>query len=247
MQPSPYLAELLAGLFFLIVGIRLLRLSYRTGESPEWQLGAYFALAGMSYLAVGLPKMVGITSLSFPSDFASRAFYSIGMVPFVQFTRDVYRQQSSWAPWLYRFILSSLLIGIIGAVATGEWEGIYSPWFWFYCLGYSTAIVWMTIEAILAHSAARKRSRIGLCEPRIVNRYLLWAWFGVFQTLACAVVIAWESEYASAEAVSSVMEMLLSITEIVSVGAVWLAFFSPSIYRRWIARSAADAAEAGRG
>ena len=100
MQLSQYMGEFLAGLFFFITGVRLLRLSYRTGESPEWQLGAYFSLAGMSYLAYVLPRMAALDTLDSPSIFASRAFYSIGIVPFVQFTRDVYRQQSRWASWV---------------------------------------------------------------------------------------------------------------------------------------------------
>jgi preprotein translocase subunit SecF len=99
----------------------------------------------------------------------------------------------------------------------------------------------MTIEAILAHSAARKRLRIGLCEARVANRYLLWACFGVLQTLACVVVMIWEFDFAASAMVSAVMDILLSITEIASIGAVWLAFFSPSFYRKWIDRSAASA------
>lgn len=244
---NPYWGEFLAGLFFLVVGLRLLRLSFRTGERPERQLGSYFALAGVSYLVYVLPRMLEIAALDVPSIFASRASYSIGMIPFLQFTRDVFRQDSRWAAWLTRSAMGVLFVGIVGAATTGDWTGTSSAWFWCYVGGYSTAILWMTIEANLANIAARKRLRIGLCEPSVANRYLLWACFGVFQTLACAVVIAWEFEYAGAEEVSSAMEVLLSISEITSVGAVWLAFFSPSFYQRWIARSAARGEETTRG
>ena len=236
MQFDTYHGEFLAGLFFLIAGFRLLRLAVRTGESPEWQLGAHFALAGLSYLVYVLPRMVEIATLDSASYFASRAFYSIAMIPFVQFTRDVFRQESTWAKWLVRSVMLSLACGILGGVVNGEWEGVFSVWFWCYFMGYSTAIVWMTIEAILAYSAARRRLSFGLCEVGTANRYFLWASFGVFQTLACAAVIAWEFEAAFTNSVSSVLESLLGATEILSVGMVWLAFFAPSFYRKWIDR-----------
>ena len=245
MQLSQYMGEFLAGLFFFVTGIRLLRLSYRTGESPEWQLGAYFSLAGMSYLAYVLPRMAALETLDVASIFASRVFYSIAIVPFVQFTRDVYRQQSRWASWLSKSIILLLFIGIAGAVMTGRWEATTSGWFWCYFVGYTSAIVWMTTEALIARSAARKRLKIGLCDSSTANRYLLWAWFGGLQTLACAVILMWESSYAQSQEVSSVMELLLGASEIASVAAIWLAFFSPAFYQRWIDRSAACSSPAG--
>ena len=108
------------------------------------------------------PRMLGITALDFHSIAASRLFYSIAMVPFVQFTRDVFRQGSSWTSWLIRFVMLLLLVSCVGGLATGNMSGSSSPWFWCYFAGYSTAIVWMTIEAVLAYGAARKRLRVGL-------------------------------------------------------------------------------------
>jgi hypothetical protein len=240
MDLNLYMGEFLAGLFFLIIGIRLLRLSYRTGESPEWQLGAYFVLAGMSYLAYVLPRMAGLADLDVSSMFVSRVFYSISIIPFVQFIRDVYRQKASWASWLSRSILFLLVFGTGGAAVNNAWEGTDNVWFWSYFGAYTSAIVWMTIEAVLAHNAARKRLKIGLCEASTANRYLLWAWFGALHTLACAAELAWETSYAANAQVSSTMDLLLGASEIASIGVVWLAFFAPSFYRRWIDRSAAS-------
>jgi hypothetical protein len=241
MLPVEYIGEFLAGCVFLVIGFRLLRLSYRTGESPEWQLGAYFMLAGMSYLAYVLPRMAALSGLDATSIFASRVFYSMAIVLFVQFTRDVYRQHSSWASWLSRCVISLLAIGICGSAATGSWVSEANLWFWFYFAGYTTAIVWMATEAIAAHSTARKRLKIGLCESNTANRYLLWAWFGALHTLACAAELAWETSYTANAQVSSTMDLLLGASEIASIGVVWLAFFAPSFYRRWINRSTESA------
>jgi hypothetical protein len=245
MEASDYIGEFLAGLFFLIIGIRLLRLSLRTGESPERQLGIYFALSGLSYLAYVFPRMTGLDALNDAGSFASRSFYSIGMFPLLQFIRGVYRPRSSWAPWLSYSVMLLLIAGVGGSAVTGNWAGATSSFFWLYYSGYTLAILWMTSEGLLAYSSARKRLRIGLCDSSTTNRHLLWACFGVFQTLACLVALLWEMSFAASNEVSAVMELLLGGTEIASIGAVGLAFFAPAFFRKWIGRPTASASTAG--
>jgi hypothetical protein len=108
------------------------------------------------------------------------------------------------------------------------------PWYWINFLSYSSALLWMSIEALRAYSGARKRQRIGLCDRAVVNRYLLWSCFGLFQLLSCAAVLMWAVDYEADNNVSGMTDMLLSTTEVASIAALWLAFFPPAAYLSWV-------------
>ncbi len=55
MEESAYIGGVIAGLFYLVAGIRLVRLSLRTHEAPERLLGATLLLWSLSYLFWQLP------------------------------------------------------------------------------------------------------------------------------------------------------------------------------------------------
>jgi hypothetical protein len=101
-------------------------------------------------------------------------------------------------------------------------------------IGYTVPCVWMCCEGALSNAAANKRVRIGLCDPIVANRYLLFACFGFCQTAACASELSWAYVNSTGAASSSISEILLGGTEIASVAVLWLAFFPPLVYRRWI-------------
>jgi hypothetical protein len=122
-----------------------------------------------------------------------------------------------------------------------------SLWFWVDFIGYTAALLWMTLEAFHAYSGARKRQRIGLCDRPVVNRYMLWSTFGVFQVLACAAVIYLGLDDAANESVSGLADMFLSGSEIVSIAALWLAFFPPAAYLSWITGAQANAESSAEG
>ncbi len=55
MEESTFIAETIAGVVFLVIGVRLLKLSMKTGEKPERLLGVTFLLWGLCYQFFGLP------------------------------------------------------------------------------------------------------------------------------------------------------------------------------------------------
>jgi hypothetical protein len=96
----------------------------------------------------------------------------------------------------------------------------------------------MCWEALLSRRGAQKRARLGLSEPLVVNRYLLLALFGGFQSLACLADLSFAADITNDQAASLVSNLLLGSTEIASVAVLWLAFFSPRFYSDWITRRA---------
>jgi hypothetical protein len=91
---------------------------------------------------------------------------------------------------------------------------------------------------MLSRRGARKRVRLGLCEPIVANRYLLLALFGGFQCLACLADLLFAADISGNQAVSLFSDALLGGSEIASVAVLWLAFFPPPFYSDWITRRA---------
>jgi hypothetical protein len=251
MLDSGYLGQLIAGIFYLVVGVALLRLSRRTGMRPERFLGMYFLFSGVDYVSYSAAFVFQLDSIYAECSFLARAAYAVAVVHLVIFIRDVFRPTERWATALAAICSLGLIASLFATALQGAWEGVEidSFWYWPDFLGYTSALIWLTFEAFRAHSGARRRLRIGLCDRTIVNRYLLWACFGVFQVLACAGVIVVGLDARGGQAVSGLSDSLLSGAELASIATAWLAFFPPAAYLSWIAGSQADsdsAAEAER-
>jgi hypothetical protein len=99
----------------------------------------------------------------------------------------------------------------------------------------------MTSEAFLSHRTAARRSRIGLSDPIVVNRYLLLALFGAFQTFACFSDVLVTIDSADDRTISAWSDAILGGFEVVGIAMLWLAFFAPASYLAWITGSARPA------
>lgn len=246
MEEGAYAAQLLAAVLFAIAGARLIKLSLRTGEAPERLLGIYFGLTGVAYLGWTLPFFSSLGPMADVSDFSAWVIYSIGVVPYLIFTRVVFRPQSLWA--------HGIVIGCVGALAVSatiltlsgdRFPGLRNPLYWVQWLGYTVPCVWITAEAMLCRRDATRRARIGLGDAIIANRYFLMALFGAFQVLACMSDVLIVLDYAANQEVSSTMDLFLGGFELAGIGMLWLAFFPSAAYLAWVSGSNQTADEAG--
>jgi hypothetical protein len=231
MADGAYLVELAASLFYLLVGARLLWLGQRTGEAPERFLGVYFVLHGVAYVGWVLPYVVELESWRHPADFAAWALFSIGVVPYLLFIRRVFRPAAGWATWLVIGFSVALAASTAVLAWGGElYPGFGNPFYWVQWFGYTIPSAWFLLEASLAHRVASRRSKIGLSDPAVVNRYLLLALFGALQTLACFSDLLVTIDVTADQSTSVWSDALLGGTEIAGVSLLWLAFFPPAWY-----------------
>jgi hypothetical protein len=238
MQEGAYAAQLLAALFFVIAGERLFRLSRRTGEAPERLLGLYFALTGAAYLGWVTPLVVVLGPLTEVTEFAAWVVYSIGVVPYLIFTRIVFRPNSRWPHWVVIGCVLALALSTTVLALTGDpYPGPDNPFFWIQWLGYTVPCVWMTIEAGLCRRSAKRRAKVGLGDPIVMNRYLLVTLFGGFQILACLSDILLAIDFAANHTTSGYADLLLGGSELVGIALLWLAFFPPAGYLDWVVES----------
>jgi hypothetical protein len=141
-----------------------------------------------------------------------------------------------------------LFSGVSASSLEGDFEGvsIASPWFWCDWLGYTLPYVWICAEALIAYGAARKRRRVGLCEPAVANRFLLWALFGFFAALGGISLIPLYVEYAATQSWPEWGDYVSGGCEAAATAVLWFVFFPPGFYRRWVDRVGPSVANTAR-
>jgi hypothetical protein len=239
MEESAFLTGVLAGVAYAIASARLLWLARRTHEMPELYLSIYFAGTAAWYLIYNSPNYPGFDDeLSASTVVVANWIYVVCVIPYLLFIRDVFRPAQAWAQAIVWLCTFCLIAGAIHATVQGELaEVIHNPWFLLEWFGYATPAAWMCVESARVYRGAKKRARIGLCDPVTANRYLIFAWFGCFQTLAVLAGLYWAMDNEEG-AISTFADRLLGSVEVAGVATLWLAFFPPRGYQGWIRRRA---------
>lgn len=219
----------------LVLGTRLIWLWRRTREWPELIIGASFWLAGgfgyMAWLAMGVfigggasPEtihLIGTIGLAFT---VLGAFCNgIG-------TAIIFRSGRRWAQvWVAFMGLGMLACWCLYASRPA---GESATEFWWTIVMAAPLYVWGAFEAISLGRMLGKRARLGLVEPMVANRTML---FGV---CSAAVVVSIAISY-SAQLIYGLVPppwtaTLASFSLLVGAGAIWLGFFPPAAFRTWL-------------
>jgi len=235
MSGSAWIGELIAGIFYLIVGIRLARLASRTGERPERLLSQMFLFTALSYGFYMVPLMVPIDALWTPFNFAGRVTYMPAPILVALFTRDVFRSESRASTLCVWATAALLVVGVIGSVMLDDWEGfqLSNPLFWPEWVGYTAPYAWAGLEAFAQYVPSRRRQRLGLCDRIVCNRLLLWGFFGASQVVLSFVYLPMYADFETNNAFSSFFDGLAGVLELITIALVWLVFFPPRFYQKF--------------
>lgn len=245
--------SLIAMVLFVVtcsaVGLRLLWLAVHGGGSPAWSCGLGFTLIAL----IGYP-MSTISGLGFKPvgevihglAAAGSLVTAAGLASFFAFTLTAFRLRTPWA-WLLT-VGSTLALAIAcfvqvdilatadpdlpSAVATFVPSRVIS-------VVSSICYAWLGAEGLLEWSKSRKRVALGLSDPVVSNRFLMWGLFGVSTT--CLSMFLMILSMISPEGSRSVTGQVgMTAFGLVSSLAAALAFFPPEAYTRRIrARAAA--------
>jgi hypothetical protein len=237
-----------------VLGLRLLRLASRTRELPEVLMGSAFLLAGVvGYIlmligAGGAKAMPPATAESF--FFAGYALISIGVVLTYLFIWRVFRPRSGLSRVCVILAAIATLVTAHPIALPGmQQEGFEIPGilgsalFW---LGHALRVgvgLWGTIEAGSYYLTLRRRLRLGLADPVVANRILLWTIASVGGAaifLSTAVSNATGSDMEEVMGTSQIL--VISTVTFLVAGCQWFAFLPPDRYRAWLARRAEPAA-----
>jgi hypothetical protein len=246
MQADKLLLWIPSAVFLLmsgVVAVRLLLLSRRTGELPERLMGGglicmifiyvpMMASTGMGRRPVG---EVNVDLLAFGTFFLWVGFTSI-----TAFTWKAFRPTETWAEVLILFISASTAgaaMGMIGALYASppEMASFEAGKLWTGLLRVPllAGVIWTGCEGMHAYRMARKRLALGLSDPVVANRFLLWGIVGFAQvgingaSLALHVI-------GIGMMVSPLGLFVVSIGSAVAAVCMWLVFMPPAAYVRWV-------------
>jgi len=224
---------------YLYVGVRLYLLSRRTRQTPEFLIAACFLLWVLSYLFFDVPYAFVRADVLVPAfcSYGSLIALALGNAAFVLFIRSVFRPDVRWATWLVAAVIVSLVMGVVGSAWAGDWEGINpltNPWYWLDAFGALAPAAWLGAEGCAHYFKARRRLKLGFCEPMDCNRFLLWAIAGTLWVVLEGFFTASDLVYSLTGQWSELLVLCVAMFEIVPVAIIWFIFFPPEFYCRWV-------------
>jgi hypothetical protein len=220
-----------------VAGSRLLWVARRTRRLPELLLGVGSLLIGLALpvsIASGFGGPTG--QVDVPLWVASELVTQIGVVCLYAFTQQVFRAGVAWArvpvalaAFLLPFFLTKTAVALAAAPAGTPSSVASGVWLLLCHVGYAGAFVWSALEGLHHHAMARKRLALGLADPVVANRFLLFAIFG----LACTGIAAANALCAALGrnlATSLVVVLPAAALAPVAAAAIFLAILPPDWY-----------------
>lgn len=223
-----------------VVGSKLLLLAKRTREVPEFAIGAATFAGGIGYcfyvLAIATPTASG--ALRFPTFVAAISCLDLGVVFQLLGVWRVFRPSKSWAA--AAFVVGAALLAIHFVVAIVHYEpsgarGVLA--FWLFNGVAAASYAWASVECFRYHDILRKRARLGLSEPEMVHRVLLWGCAGTSALLLMG--LAMLNRSLNEVGIDPRIMAGQSLLGIIGSMSIWLAFFPPAAYLRMLLGSEA--------
>ena len=229
-----------------VVGVRVLLLSRRTGQVPELLLGGSLLL----YAAIGQPVMIASRPLGAALGYEARVAalclsllaIASSLVCLYLFTRAVFRPASRpalAAVWLGGGLaaVASVLIVTSIPLTPGDYEPATRLGLALLSVDFCVAMAWTATESLLYHRQMKRRLAVGLADPVVANRFLLWGTGCGVTSLVPVAMIACVA--AGLDVVMHPLPLLLMSVAGVVISACWsLTFFPPARYVRWLAARA---------
>jgi hypothetical protein len=229
-----------------VIGARLLAMARQTRQLPELLIGTgifvYSSLALPALLIMGLPWLSVGAARSFQllQQFAN--FVTLSAI--VVFTWQVFRPDARWARVLAVAGIACAAVASWGSVSVApEAQGASAmpaevrPYISLMVLVWGGAFLWTGLESLRYHAMMRRRLALGLADPVVCNRFLLWAVWGI----SCCVLDLLNLSYNLAGLDFSrhpAPLLTICVSCLVSTAVWYLAFLAPESYVRRIASSA---------
>jgi hypothetical protein len=240
VEGNAYIGGVIVGLGYLVAGARLFRLSVQTRKAPERLFSVALLLWGLAYVCWQLPLAISNESLFRPLFIAGRLLTDAGTIVSLFFIRLVFRPGSGFANAVIASITASLVLGFVGSGWMGDWEAIYplrNPWWWLEWAAVTVSVAWIGVEGFHQYRMAKLRRQLGLCDAMTGNRFLLWGLTGAFWMAYELAYPIQQIEFDAIGSFSASMDAIVSFTELIPIVCIWLIFFPPTNYQRWIERS----------
>lgn len=236
---------IIGGLFGAL-SFRLFRTALRSAGAEGW-LAVFFLTA-----AIAMPARVFLArssaldpELRIVGALAVHGLLAMGLCAFTVFVVRVFRTDR-WGAWIAAAVLiGALMMGPLVLIFVGAHRASEHPVALAVGLMRSLPFLWGLVESVLYHARMRRRRALGLADPVVTNRFLLFAiWNGaLFALMAVTIGLrAWAevaTEGGILDAGDPTARSLLLGVRIAVLGlggaaaiSLWLSFFPPAAWLR---------------
>jgi hypothetical protein len=227
----------------LAIGVRLLLLWNRTGQLPELLIGA--AILAIGPVALSAHLVAAAFRESRPALASGVALVAIlsaatGTVTTAVFNGRVFRPEARWARLapvgFYLLIVLALgweagVTGFADPLELGPGALLASGLL-------SICMLWGATESLLYWRQMRRRLELGLAEPLITHRFLLWGLGIGAAGWGSALSLVGQTVLDRGMADVPLLMLSNSLHGLVAAVLMWVAFVPPVAYRRWLAARA---------
>lgn len=229
-----------------VIGVRLLGVARQTRQLPELMIGTgvfvYSSLALPALLIMGLPWLsVGAARVF---QLVQQIANFVTLTAIIVFTWQVFRPDETWARVLSGAGIACALVASWGSVSVApEAQGASAmpaqvrPYVSLMVLVWGGAFLWTGLESLRYRAMMRRRLALGLADPVVCNRFLLWAVWGI----GCCLLDLLNLGYnlAGLDFSRHPAPLLTICASCVLSSAIWyLAFLAPESYVQRIASRA---------
>ena len=232
-----------------VVGVKLLLRAARSRGVPELLAGlCYLCAPGIGYPLQIVAMQLPDRSVAIAMNLIAEVLLVFGCSCFLFFTVTVFRpgvRWASWCAWLGTFGLTYAGAGTQRALmmysdpaesmAHGRLPGAM------FLLVLALVWGWTALEGLRYYRMMRKRMALGLAEPVVTNRFLLWGMNGLTSVAWVGVSIIMFARGVNL-AMSPLAVTTTSAGGLANAIFLLLIFMPPAPYTRWIERSARSAA-----
>lgn len=227
------------------VGIRLLLRARVTRGVPELLAGlTYLCAPGIGYPLQVVGAQLPMRAVAVPMNVAGECLIVFGLSCFLFFTVTVFRPSARWAKWsAWLGTLALLYVGIVINYAAitysnpAESQAHVRPAVATVLTVLALAWGWTALEGLRYYRMMKKRMALGLADPVVTNRFLLWGLNGLtsmgWLSVSVLVFLAGGNLATSPLVVSATSGGGFANTIF-----LLLIFMPPAAYTRWIERSA---------
>lgn len=220
-----------------LLSLRLFRLAWRTRRLPELLVGAYFLVVPFAIsLAIRVERFAPHDAAAVRA--ASNGLFTIGGAALLLFSWCVFRPAERWARWL----AVGGSVGFAALWAAGFPAGAYrGDSSFFLLLPVYASYLWVFLESFRYYRMLRRRRLLGLADPVLTNRFLLFAiWTGSVFAITVLGVAGSLTQLASGtyhDGGGLGDPVILAITRLLAIPiavSIWLTFLAPARYHTWL-------------
>ncbi len=227
----------------LVVGLRLFGLFLRTRRLPELLLSVALLCVGFLPFAVGTAAKLLVTGSEgarFGFTIAGLVVETAGVLSLVAFAWRVFHADRAWAKVVAAVLAAAMVAAVAGEIGSGQLlrysdaEPISGPIIPLALAARGLGPAWVSVECLRYHGMLRRRLRLGLAEPLVVHRVLLWGTALGASALGYAATVAHRIAFGTGLREHVWAVGLVSLLAMVSACGIALAFFPPARYRAWV-------------